>query len=97
MTLFYAEIMVFLHGKRLKRQKGKEVLSMESIGNWWNERSPIAKGLLLGGAVAAGVVVVMGLGALAAARVMKNDPGMDEPPSQSEGEVLEIPETSEEA
>lgn len=68
---------------------------MESIGQWWNERSPITKGLLLGSLVAGGVVVVMGLGAIAAARAMKGT-GAETSPSENEG-VLEIPETSEEA
>ena len=70
---------------------------MESISSWWNEKGPITKGLILGGVVAGAVVLTMGLGAVAAARVMKNDSGLEESPSESEGEVLEIPEASEEA
>ena len=69
---------------------------MEAVSNWWSERSPITKGLLLGGAVAGTVVLAMGLGAVAAARVMKGT-GAETSPSENEGEVLEIPETSEEA
>jgi len=81
-----------------KLKNKKEGCSMESIGQWWSERGPVTKGLILGSLVAGGAVLVMGIGAVAAARVMKNNPGMEETsPSESEGEVLEIPYASEEA